>query len=269
MSTIRLIISDIDGTILDSQHRIDPHLLDTIQALRIRQIPFVLASARSPKGMAPIAEALGITDYPMTCYNGALITSVDGAHVLASHGVDKHELAQLLEIMRDFPQVALCVYAGLDWYVANINQWVLAEAAITGEVPIAADVQRLVQQHDITIHKVLLIGEVAEIQALLGLIQSLSLANLACCLSKDNYLEVTARYVSKQQALETVAAHYHIPLAQTMALGDNFNDVPMIELAGLGVAMGNAPRKVQAAANVVTASHDAAGASAAIQRYVL
>ena len=60
MSHIRLIISDIDGTILNDHHQIDPQLASLIPDLKREKIPFVLASARSPKGMAPIAKELGI-----------------------------------------------------------------------------------------------------------------------------------------------------------------------------------------------------------------
>ena len=73
ISHIRLIISDIDGTILNDLHQIDSDLLTLIPDLKREEIPFVLASARSPKGMAPIAKELGIEDCPMACYNGALI----------------------------------------------------------------------------------------------------------------------------------------------------------------------------------------------------
>lgn len=59
---IRLIISDIDGTILDDQHQVDPQLREQIPLLEKENIPFVLASARSPLGMAPIAHELGLGD---------------------------------------------------------------------------------------------------------------------------------------------------------------------------------------------------------------
>lgn len=83
MSHIRLIISDIDGTILNDHHQIDPQLTALIPDLKRETIPFVLASARSPKGMAPIARELGIEDCPMACYNGALIQK--GEQVLFEH----------------------------------------------------------------------------------------------------------------------------------------------------------------------------------------
>ena len=104
MSHIRLIISDIDGTILNDLHQIDSDLLTLIPDLKREEIPFVLASARSPKGMAPIAKELGIEDCPMACYNGALIQK--GEQVLFEHPLDKNEARQFIDwANQHFPQV--------------------------------------------------------------------------------------------------------------------------------------------------------------------
>ncbi len=88
MTHIRLIISDIDGTILNDHHQIDPQLVALIPDLKSKTIPFVLASARSPKGMAPIAKELGIEECPMACYNGALIQKGEQVLFRASFGQD-------------------------------------------------------------------------------------------------------------------------------------------------------------------------------------
>ena len=88
-------------------------------------------------------------------------------------------------------------------------------------------------------------------------------------LSKDNYLEVTHNQVSKKQALLELANYYQLSLTEIMSIGGNYNDIPMIETAGLGVAMGNAPTDVKACANKVTDSNDQNGVSKAIKLYVL
>ena len=114
MSHIRLIISDIDGTILNDHHQIDPQLASLIPDLKREKIPFVLASARSPKGMAPIAKELGIEDCPMACYNGALIQK--GEQVLFEHPLDKIEARQFIDwANQHFPQVSINLYSGKDW----------------------------------------------------------------------------------------------------------------------------------------------------------
>ena len=111
MSHIRLIISDIDGTILNDHHQIDPQLAALIPDLKRETIPFVLASARSPKGMAPIARELGIEDCPMACYNGALIQK--GEQVLFEHPLDKTEARNFIDwANQHFPQVSINLYSG-------------------------------------------------------------------------------------------------------------------------------------------------------------
>ena len=88
-------------------------------------------------------------------------------------------------------------------------------------------------------------------------------------LSKDNYLEVTHNQVSKKQALLELANYYQLSLTEIMSIGDNYNDIPMIETAGFGVAMGTAPTDVKVCANKVTDSNDQNGVSKAIKLYVL
>lgn len=71
INKIRLIISDIDGTIFTSNHQVDEQLIEVMLELEKAKIPFVLASTRSPLGMQPIAHKLGLHDNPIACYNGA------------------------------------------------------------------------------------------------------------------------------------------------------------------------------------------------------
>lgn len=115
----------------------------------------------------------------------------------------------------------------------------------------------------------LLVEETEVIQKLYEFLQSLDLKNSSFYLSKDNYLELTSQKVSKERALTEVAKHYDISLTNTMAIGDNFNDLPMLSLAGLGVAMANAPQKVKEKANIETGNNNEHGVSQAIQHYVL
>ena len=119
------------------------------------------------------------------------------------------------------------------------------------------------------IHKLLLIDEAEVIQDLHQKLLSMDFPQTAFYLSKDNYLEVTAKHVSKEHALLEVAKYYDLPLEEVMTIGDNFNDSPMLALAGLGIAMGNAPEGVKETANLVTASNDEHGVAQAIREHVL
>ena len=269
---IRLIISDIDGTILDDQHQVDPKLKDMIPLLNREKIPFVLASARSPLGMEPIARELGLGDNPLACYNGALVIKGDpqAYETIIEHSLDKKEIRTFLELVKaEFPSVSINLYSGKDWIADRLDKWVQIEAAITGEQPMIQNVLMPVLDAQMPVHKLLLIDQAPVIQKLHDYLQTLDFSKTAFYLSKDNYMEVTAKHVSKEQALYEIAQHYQVPLEQVMTIGDNFNDLPMLRLAGLGVAMGNAPEAVKTEANAVTKSNNEHGVAEAIKEYVL
>ena len=268
MSRIKLIMSDIDGTILDKNHQLDSYLIELMPLLKQRDIPFVLASARSPLGIAPISKELGITDFPIACYNGALISL--GDKILSQHSIDKSELLLLHDFLKkEFPTVSINVYSGKDWLVNTIDEWVEIEATITGESPKVTSLADFIRDEKTLVHKLLLIDNTDTIQKLQKNLSSIDFPQTNFYLSKDNYLEVTHNQVSKKQALLELAKYYQLSLSEIMTIGDNYNDIPMIETAGLGVAMGNAPTDVKTCANTVTDSNDQNGVSKAIKLYVL
>ena len=268
MSRIKLIMSDIDGTILDKNHQLDSYLIELMPLLKQRDIPFVLASARSPLGIAPISKELGVTECPIACYNGALISS--GDKILSQHTINKKELLLLHDFLKkEFPTVSINVYSGKDWLVNTIDEWVEIEATITGESPKVTSLADFIKDEKTLVHKLLLIDNTDTIQKLQKTLSSIDFPQTNFYLSKDNYLEVTHNQVSKKQALLELAKYYQLSLSEIMTIGDNYNDIPMIETAGLGVAMGNAPTDVKTCANTVTDSNDQNGVSKAIKLYVL
>ena len=126
MSSIRLIFSDIDGTILDQQHQVDPDLIQLIPQLQEKKIPFILASARSPIGIAPIARKLGIHQEPIACYNGALI--VKGEEILFEHSLKKDEIRTFLHRMEELdPSISINCYSGSVWFNSREDQWTQVE----------------------------------------------------------------------------------------------------------------------------------------------
>lgn len=271
MNEIKLILSDIDGTILNDENVVDSDLKATVNKLRNKNVPFILASARSPKGMLPIAKELAVMDNPIACYNGALvIKNLDKKSytTILSHKLNPDEVKKIItSVHQKYPQVSINLYSGSDWYVEKIDKWVEIESDITQLEPIVTDVEKLISTEPI--HKILLISEPEEIAEALNNFQAESLVDSSFYLSKPNYLEITNSHVSKEKALRELAKMYDLSLDKTMTLGDNFNDLPMLELAGLGVAMQNAPSAVKKSAKVVTESNNQNGVSKAIHKYVL
>ncbi|WP_019805051.1 fructose-phosphate phosphohydrolase SppA [Streptococcus mutans] len=270
--TIKLILSDIDGTILDNNHQVDAHLRDTITELKKESIPFVLASARSPHGMFPIAQELNLGANPIACYNGALIVEGNKEHyqTLIEHGLSKADVKKIVALIKkQFPHISINFYSGGDWIVEEIDQWVQIEADITKESPDIRNFDTLLTDDSIPIHKLLLIANAQAIQEFFTYLKRVNFEDASFYLSKDNYLEVTSQSVSKENALLEIAKYYDISLSQTMAIGDNYNDIPMLKLAGLGVSMANAPQAVKNEADIETVSNNDNGVSKVIEDYVL
>ena len=273
MSEIKLILSDIDGTILNDENVIDTGLKATIKKLRQKDVPFVLASARSPEGMKQIASELDVLDNPIACYNGALVVKDlqdKNYTTILSHELNVAEVEKMFTILdQKFPEISINLYSGSDWYVKDVDKWVQMEADITKMNPIVKDLPALIAEHTVPIHKLLLIGETEQIQKALNYFKQLNFSDSSFYLSKPNYLEITNSNVSKEKALRELAKTYDLDLENTMTLGDNFNDVPMLKMAGLGVAMQNAPVEVKKCANVVTETNNRNGVSKAIEKYAL
>ena len=110
----------------------------------------------------------------------------------------------------------------------------------------------------------LLIGEAEEIQALYRAISADDFPSTAFYLSKANYLEVTAKHVSKEDALVELANHYHLSLEEVPHHGRQLQRPPHAQKAGIGVAMGNAPQEVKEGATVVTKTNNENGAGQAV-----
>jgi Cof subfamily protein (haloacid dehalogenase superfamily) len=87
--------------------------------------------------------------------------------------------------------------------------------------------------------------------------------------SKPHFLEIMHPEADKAKALEIIAKHYGIERHEVMAIGDSYNDIEMLEWAGLGIAMGNAFETVKDAADFVTASNEEEGVAEALRRFVL
>lgn len=262
---IQLIVSDIDGTILNSEHQVTQELKETLEAVTKVSIPFVLTSARSPLAMAHIRDELGL-ETPLAAYNGAYISEYQTEKELFSLPVDFTEANKVIQLAnRRYPEVAINIYAGNRWLVPKRNPWVQLEEEITQMKAEEVELHRFLAE-ELAIHKVLFIGDQEPLEQLERSIGNLVLLESAQYRSKENYLEFTHKKVSKALALEQVAAYYQVDLAHTLAIGDHDNDVSMIGAAGVGVAMGNASEAARKKADFITADNDHNGVAVVLKQ---
>ncbi len=272
---IKLLVIDIDGTLLNPQGEITPYTKAAVQAAQKAGIVITLATARRYCNTAPVADELGLIG-PLIVYDGALIVRYPEATILYSRPLQADIAQEAVDLLVRH-QVQPVVHPD-DGLVEEVwtgppdldNLWLDAYFAAYPDKMRRMPYANLCAGHPDPRRVVAFTSE----EAVQGLIPEV--AALPCSwnsIKRGSYgsaeLVVMHKGCSKASGVAALAQSLGIAMQEVMALGDNNNDVEMLRAAGWGVAMGQAPANVQAAANVVTASNREDGAARAIERYAL
>jgi len=252
----------MDGTILNSHHQLTDNICAALGAVARQGIRVILVSARSPSSMVRYAEQLGLNGM-MVALNGVLV--VDQArNTLFHRQMVAADIRTILALCQQY-QLIPNLFAGFDWYVEQINPWIENQIAVVGFRPRAgAFSDELLRQ----IEKLLIMGQPDQMQRFHADLLQRKL-QVTAAFSRPAYCEITPAGVSKATGLDYVCRQLNILPGQVVAIGDNFNDVEMLTYAGLGVAMGNAPPEVQAAADLVIGSNDDDGVAQFVREWLL
>ncbi len=246
----KLIAFDVDGTLLTSSHAVSTLTRQALGQLAHDDHYVLLATARPPKSVAEIAAQLGIDHTISIALNGAMI--IRDNKILWDVPMERFAVKEIIQESRQWGLHANLM-AGWDWLVEESGYWCEQEAAIVGFEP--ETVADLTADSMPDAHKVLFMGNAEDIAAYREWAECRSLP-LSISLSKPTYCEIVSADVSKAHALHQVAQMLEIPLSDVIAFGDGENDREIVEMAGIGVAMGNAMPEVLAVADLVTKSND-------------
>jgi Cof subfamily protein (haloacid dehalogenase superfamily) len=257
---------DVDGTLLDSHHRISQPTRAAVHAAQHRGVAVVLCSSRGPAELKPILFGLGLlVPTPFVAAQGGLTGSYDRAGQLSIEREHRLPLpsARQLTAAAAGARVAVNWYDGERWIASQLDAAVKEEARIVGHDPDVAD--PLTQTT--APHKLLLIAPPQRPDAVEGLLRRLP-NDLAVHRSKPGYLEVTAAGVDKAVAFYRLCAARGIAVEERAAIGDGFNDLGLFAVVGIAVAMGHAPAEVRRQASLVTGTNDEHGAAQALQALI-
>lgn len=253
MEGYRIVFSDLDGTLLGEDHKVSEETKQKIRQLEERGIPFVMVSARMPSAVLPIQASVGIKA-PVICYNGALILGEDGAllqHIRIEIDVVKNVLKKIKEL---YPKLICNLYTERYWLVEDAaTKEAAREQSVTGMVPRETCFSDVLNGGE-PIYKISCAGTPEQMEHLEREL-SREFAALSVHRSHEAYLEIVSRDAKKSLALQTLCRVLGIPEKEAAAFGDNFNDIDMLQAAGLGIAMDNAPEEVKKKAGKVTRSN--------------
>lgn len=268
--TIKLIAIDMDGTLLNPQNVVSPAVKEAIAAARDKGVHVVLATGRPYIGVKRYLEELDLYQDDHFCItnNGALVQKAASAECVAETTLSFDDYLYFEKLARDLN----VHFHALDFnavYTANkdISAYTVHESFLT-KMPLR---YRSVEEMDrrLRFPKLMMIDEPALLDEVIKKIPSDVFERYTIMKSADFYLEILDKRVNKGKGVKMLAEHLNLERDEVMALGDQENDLAMLDYAGLGVAMGNAIEKVKAASQFVTKTNQEDGVAYAIEKFVL
>ncbi|WP_294393889.1 Cof-type HAD-IIB family hydrolase [uncultured Sphingomonas sp.] len=263
--TLRLVISDVDGTLVDHDKNLAPETVAAVRRLEARGIGFSLISARPPSGIAHLIDALR-PNTAVGAFNGGTILDPDGT-VVERHLLPR-DVVEGSFALAEGTGAEPWLFADGAWHAPNRdNPHVPREILSSGVQPvIGRDMTALFDRAD-------KLSWVSDDYPLLEKLQNAMRDRLGdqatIALSQPYFLDLTHANANKGAGIATLARMAGVDLADVAVLGDQHNDLPMFARAGLSIAMGQAPDAVKAAATYVSTSNDAHGVAHAIDTILL
>ncbi|WP_215223289.1 Cof-type HAD-IIB family hydrolase [Echinicola shivajiensis] len=272
---IKALCTDIDGTFLNKNREISERTISAIKQLP-EDFPVILASSRMPSAMRHLQTDLDRLQNPMICYNGGYIIHFDGKE-------ENFELLDSVKISLDIvdhisslakgTDIHISLYHEDEWYVPQDDFWTQREITSTKVNPVIKSWEE-VKDHwssrQAGAHKVMCMGPAEQIEVIFKTLENEKNEDLHLYRSKDTYIEIAPKAISKASALELLLSKkYNIKISEVMAFGDNYNDIEMLKAVGHGVAVGNARDEVKAVANEITAKNIDDGVAMMIEKYCL
>ena len=262
---IRLLISDVDGTMVRPDHSLSPKVADAVKRLRDAGVPLCLISARPVTGVRDVARQLGL-DTPLGAFNGGIVAKADGEVVHAAR-LSPDAARRAMQLI-DQPWVTPWVFADDLWHARDPSSThVSSERSSAAQEPVIVDDFTALLDR---VEKIVAVSD--EEPRLAALEKSAAEAmgkDASVARSQRYYLDFTAPDANKANGVTALARMMGVPLDAVATIGDGTNDIRMFEVSGFSVAMGNGSDTVKAAAHEVTASNADDGVAEAIDRYIL
>lgn len=265
MSAIKLVLADVDGTLVTQEKKLTERAVAAVHRLRERGMRFAVTSGRPPRGMAMLVEPLAL-DGVIAGFNGGVFTKPD-FEVIEAQFLPEEVARETLKLVLEM---------GLDAWVYTADEWLLRDKG----APHAAREEwtvkfppRVVEGFDDVLGQVAKIVGVSDDLELVGRAEAEAQkrvgARATAARSQPYYLDVTNHEANKGAVVAYLAKRFGIEPSEIATLGDQPNDVPMFVAGGLSIAMGQASDAVKAKATHVSESNEAEGFAIGVERFIL
>ncbi len=266
--TFRAIALDLDGTLKNSQNEITPRTRQALIDCQKRGMIVILASGRPTPGLRHEARELELDKYHgiLLSFNGANVYDLKEKKVIYEQVIEKEVADEIYDRAKKYQLGVLTYHDGKILTEDIHDEYVQLEGRINDmEIMHTTDFKA---SFDHPVNKVLLTGKPEYLAQIEDEFKAPYVNQLSIYRSSPFFLEVMANGIDKAASLDKLLNELCLKPSQLMAFGDGFNDISMIQYAGLGVAMANAQDKVKEVSDVVTLSNDDDGIEKIINEYI-
>lgn len=263
---IRLVALDLDGTLISASLRVSDRVKNTIAHARNAGVKFTMVTGRMFAAAKPFAQAIGI-DGPIVCYQGAATYVVATGERLFHYPLPGPVTERVLTAASADGVRALGyfddnLYAdGNDAYTKEYTDLARVDAHVVESL------QEFFRDRPST--KIVCVTEIQNADAYVERLKEMLGERAYVTRSQPQFVEVIDCGVDKGRALSAIAQLYGVQTGETMAIGDSWNDVPLLAAAGFSVAMGTGPEELLAKADAVVGGVEHDGVAEALERFVL
>jgi Cof subfamily protein (haloacid dehalogenase superfamily) len=265
----RLLALDLDGTLLTSSNRVTPYTLAVLHRAVDTGIKLVVATGRVTYMFRSLVTDVPINAPQITC-NGAIIYDIRDNSIIQQLLLPEEIIISLLKTLRELG-LYCCYYSDQRLYIdaalAIQSHHSPSPQQRRTNVPISIS-KDVAEYASLPCIKIAAYGDEYTLQQKRLVIKDRLGGQVYITQTAENCLEFLHPHVSKANALRTILNNYGIAAEDVIAFGDNPNDVEMLQLAGVGVAVANAHQEVKEAANYITQSNDQDGVALAIERFL-
>ena len=265
----KILVLDLDGTLTNSEKKITPPTLEALIRIQENGKKVVLASGRPTYGVEPLAKQLHLERYGsyILSFNGARITDCRSGQIIYNKALPADSLRPIYEIASLYP-VDILAYGTSELISGlQLNKYTELESQIN-HIPIRQTDSFFEEIRTFSNNKLLLTGNPEDIEKARKEMTSHFRGYLNIYCSDPFFLEIMPQSIDKAYSLQRLLNSIGLTADEMICCGDGYNDVTMIEYAGLGVAMQNAQPLVREKADYITLSNDEDGVLHVIEQFL-
>ena len=263
---IKLLLLDLDDTLLNSDGKLSKGIIDTIRKVRNKNILVTIASGRMHRSLLPYVDKLN-SHGPVISFNGGLIINSKNDKTMFSNPVPLDIAKKVLKFADE--NNVFCQY------FTNIDYYFVKHCEISDDYELSTNVSgiaignNLYNKIKVSPPKLLIIDDTDKMADVLKKVKVEFSNVLEITQSKSKYIEIMKKNVNKGSALQKICDIMNIPIKNTMAIGDGQNDIQMIKKAGIGVAVETGNEQLKKAADLICKGPNENGPAEIIDKYIL